>query len=390
MLNAPSLDHLLGLLDDTGIAQHATYAVVARVHGYCLDDNARGLLLAATLQRIGFHSEAADRLFARTAAFVQHAWNENTGRFRNLMSFDRRWLDDVGSEDGHGRALWALGTVARDTTAADISRWALEMVNRATQTLPCFTSPRAQACALLGVLASQRAEETPDRSELCALLGDRLYRHLGDTRRTDWVWFENSLSYDNARLAHAVIEAGHQTRRSDWQSAGLDALRWLCRVQTAACGCFSPIGNNGFWTRGEPRARFDQQPIEAAATVAAAICAWQATRDPVWLNEAERARRWFLGDNDLDLALVNARGACCDGLQPDRVNMNLGAESTLAWLQAEVDFQEVFEAARSDGIDGECLHTQESAPSSRPQRKDWPRGRNSISVSTTRSGSSTQ
>ncbi len=342
---APSLDHLASLLDSTGVAQHATYAVVTREHGYCLDDNARGLLLAVTLQRLGLHHAMAGVLFARTAAFVQHAWNDKTGRFRNFMSFDREWLEEAGSEDSHGRALWVLGTVARDTADPDVRRWAFELLDRATPILPRFTSPRALAFGLLGVMAGNAATGAPDQSELRAKLVGRLCGHLRDSRRPEWVWFEDGLSYDNARLSQAVLAAGHQAGRPDWQAAGLDTLHWLCRVQTSNAGLFSPVGSDGFWRRGTPRAQFDQQPIEAAATVAAALCAWRVTGEPCWFDEAARAHAWVLGENDLGIRLaVDTTGGCRDGLHPDRANANQGAESTLAWLQAELEFTEAREA----------------------------------------------
>ncbi len=327
----PPLDHLKHLLDSTGIAQHAVYAVVAREHGYCVDDNARGLILAATLSRLGLEPAFAQELHARTAAFLQHAWNDDCGLFRNFMSYDRRWLEEAGSEDSHGRAVWALGVVARDNARADIRRWARELLERAAPALAGFTSPRALAFGLLGIAASHEAAEQPGLSDLRERLAARLCGHLRDSRASGWVWFEASLSYDNARLPQALLAAGEL-------EAGLATLSWLCREQTAEGGHFRPIGSNGFWRRGGPRARFDQQPVEAAATVAACVLAARQTGDARWLAEAARAHAWFHGDNDLGRPVaVAATGGCRDGLHPDRVNANQGAESTLAWLQAELD-----------------------------------------------------
>lgn len=338
----PVLTHLMRLLDDTGIAQHATYAVVARAHGYCVDDNARGLILAATLARRGVCPAESRLLFDRAAAFLQHAWNPDAGRFRNFMGYDRRWADEAGSEDSHGRAVWALGVVLRDAEGDlegdDARRWAGEMLDRAVPALPGFTSPRALACGLLGLVAAGQAPDGPDLARLRDRLAGRLCDHLRDNRRPDWTWFEASLSYDNARLPEAVLAAGVAAGRPDWLAAGLDTLSWLCRVQTSAAGCFAPVGNAGFWAHGGTRARFDQQPIEAAATISAALGAWRATGDAGWLAEARRAHAWFEGANDLGEPLVVARtGACRDGLHPGRVNANQGAESTLAWLQADLD-----------------------------------------------------
>ena len=346
-MRAPvQLGHLLRLLDDTGIAQHATYAVVARAHGYCLDDNARGLQFAMGLYRAGGHRAEADLLFARTAAFIQHAWNEDAGRFRNFMGYDRQWLEAAGSEDSHGRAVWALGLAARDAPDGDARRWAREMLERAAPALSSFASPRTLACGLLGLVAYQTAEAAPDWSQLRARLATRLLHHLRDSRGADWVWFEDSLSYDNARLCEAMLAAGQLDGRADWLAAGFDTLRWLCGVQAAEGGLFCPVGSEGGWTRGGHRAAFDQQPIEAGATVAAATLAWRIDGNGMWLGEADRAHAWFLGSNVLGQPLVvAATGACRDGLHPDRINANQGAESTLAWLQADLDLAEARSAA---------------------------------------------
>ena len=355
--------HLRRLLDDTGIAQHATYAVVARAHGYCLDDNARGLLLASALRRTGRHGALADTLFARTAAFVQHAWAEDTHRFRNFMGYDRRWLDEAGSEDSHGRAVWALGVTARDAPDRDTLRWAQELLDRAAPPLPGFTSPRALACGLIGLAACQGASGAPDQSGLRAQLAGRLCDHLRDNRRPRWVWFENSLTYDNARLCEAMLAAGQADGRADWVAAGLDTLEWLCGTERSESGLFSPVGSEGFWTRAGPRARYDQQPIEAAATVSAALLAWRITGSAVWLSRAEAAHAWFGGANDLGQGLVvTETGACRDGLHPGRVNANQGAESTLAWLQADLEWSDARPAAAwtPDGITAPIAHAAAS------------------------------
>ncbi len=342
MIDPPQIGHLASLLDDTGIAQHATYAVAARDHGYCLDDNARGLLYAVSLQRHSLHRDVAERLFARTAAFVQHAWNADLNRFRNFMAFDRRWLEEKGSQDSHGRAVWALGRVVSEARDADVRRWAIELLERSAPPLSSFASPRALAFGLLGLTAWAAGEPGRDVADLRSRLADRLCDHLRDHRQPDWIWFEAGLSYDNPRLCHALIAAGDQAERPDWVAAGLDTLHWLNGTETRD-GRFSPVGSRGFWQRGGDRACFDQQPIEAAATVAASLCAARVTGERFWFDAAYRAHAWFLGENDLGARLVVERtGGCRDGLHPDRVNANQGAESTLAWLQADLEMQEAW------------------------------------------------
>lgn len=348
------LVHLSRLLDSTGIAQHASHAVVDRAHGYCLDDNARGLMLATILSGGAGQAAIVEDLFARTAAFVQHAWNGQAKRFRNFMGYDRQWLDAVGSEDSHARAVWALGGVVRHIGDPGRRAWAYGLLEQSIVPVPGFTSPRAWAFALLGVV-DYLSERPEDRRfvDFRELLANRLRDHLRSNRRPDWIWFENVLSYDNARLAQAVIAAGQQAGRADWQGEGLEALDWLCEAQTAELGHYRPIGSNGFWRHGEARATFDQQPLEAGASVAACLAAWRATHSLRWLTEARRVFDWFVGANDLGEPLYDhATGGCRDGLLCDRVNGNQGGESTLAFLLASVEMSTALaSAARPTGQD---------------------------------------
>lgn len=352
------LAHLRRLLDSTGVAQHALHAVVDRAHGYCLDDNARGLMLATLLPPGGRGDERGaplgEELFARAAAFVQHAWNAEAGRFRNFMGYDRRWLEERGSEDSHGRAVWALGGVVRRAGGPDSRAWAHGLLERSVEPLAGFTSPRAWAFALLGVVDYLAARPEDLRFvRLRADLVEPLRGHLLGNRRPGWTWFEDVLSYDNARLAQALVAAGRQAGRADWQADGLEALEWLCGVQTAGPGHFRPIGSAGFWRRGGERAVFDQQPLEAGASVAACLEAWRATRSLRWLAEARRAYDWFLGANDLGEPLHDpVTGGCHDGLLSDRVNGNQGGESTLAFVLATVEMRAALAGvARPDAQD---------------------------------------
>ena len=345
------LGQLARLLDSTGIAQHAVHAVADRAHGYCLDDNARGLMLATLLPNGAHQAPLTEELFARTAAFVQHAWNGEAERFRNFMGYDRRWLEEVGSEDSHARAVWALGAVVRRAHEPGRRIWAYSLLERSIEPVPGFTSPRAWAFALLGVVdyLAVRPEDLRFVG-FRGILADRLRDHLQSNRRPDWTWFEDVLSYDNARLAQAVIAAGHQAGRMDWQGEGLEALEWLCEAQTADVGHFRPIGSNGFWRRGIARAVFDQQPLEAGASVAACLEAWRSTHSLRWLTEARTAFDWFLGANDLGESLHDpATGGCHDGLLCDRVNGNQGGESTLAFLLATVELRTALASAAHPG-----------------------------------------
>ena len=335
------LHHFVSLCDGTGILQHSVYAVADRLHGYCVDDNARALLLSSSLHRSG-DTQLTDRLTARFAAFIQHAWNPDTGRFRNFMSYDRRWLEETGSEDSHGRTLWALANCAAHDTNSSRRGWAASLFKLALPVVETFTSPRAWAFTLLGLDAYCRAN-VHDRAAdgLRWLLAERLMARFGAARCAGWVWFEDSLAYDNARLSQALIETGLATRSSMFVDTGLQSLRWLMSKQTSPSGCFRPIGTECFGLRHNASGAYDQQPVEAAATISACLAAARADGNWDWAQAAARTFDWFLGKNDLGLPLADSViGCCCDGLHPDRRNENRGAESVLSFLLGQVEMRQ--------------------------------------------------
>jgi glycosyltransferase involved in cell wall biosynthesis len=327
------LGHFLSMCDDTGLFQHAVHSVPDRAHGYCVDDNARALLVACALNNPG-ESRLPEILTARFAAFVQHAWNRDTRRFRNFMGFNRTWLEDSGSEDSHGRTLWALGECARRDASPSRRLWASALFAEALSTAETFSSPRAWAFTLLG-LHSYCAVTSDDlrAQEVRRLLADRLIASLAAVETPDWVWFEEGLAYDNARLSQALILTGMATQTAAYVDAGLRSLRWLMSRQTAPEGHFRPVGTAGFGEiRQHPRA-FDQQPVEATASIAACLTAWRANGDAEWETIATNVFAWFLGRNDLSVALVDLHsGSCRDGLHPDRANENRGGESVVSYL----------------------------------------------------------
>ena len=321
------------MCDDAGLFQHAVYSVPDRLHGYCVDDNARALLLACALNNAG-EQALTDVLTSRFAAFIQHAWNPDTKYFRNFMSFDRRWLEDRGSEDSHGRTLWSLGECARSDISEARRRWSAALFCLALPSVEHFTSPRAWAFSLLGLDAYCTAC-TADKAaiEMRGLLTERLMTALAITSTDEWAWFEDGLSYDNARLPQALLVTGKALGDNRLIAAGLKTLNWLMVAQTAPTGFFRPVGSESFgdW-RMAPKA-FDQQPLEATAAISACMAAWRADGDGRWRSEAARAFAWFFGANDLGLALVDLEtGSCCDGLHPDRMNENRGGESVVSYL----------------------------------------------------------
>ena len=328
------LNHLSRMTDSTGVFQHAVFTVPNFSEGYCTDDNARAFILAVLLNELGEEPEQARALATTSAAFLQHAFDTDAKRFHNHMSFDRRWLDAHGSEDCQGRALWALGTGVGRSPLRGFQMLAGQLFALALPELAAFTSPRAWAFGLIGIHEYlRRLSGDSFVNQTREVLASRLVDLFGRNAKSDWCWFEEELAYDNAKLAHALILTGRATGQPTVLEPGLQALRWLTELQVSDKGHFQPIGSNGFYRRGGVRAKFDQQPIEAQATVSACLEAYRATSDFWWYEQAQRAFDWFIGWNDLGQELYSPEsGGCGDGLHVDRVNGNQGAESTLAFL----------------------------------------------------------
>ncbi len=333
-------DHLLSMCDSTGLIQHAVHGIPDRSHGYCVDDNARALLLASSLAE-GDDLRLPETLTTRFAAFVQHAWNPDTRRFRNFMSYDRRWLEDQGSEDSHGRTLWALAVCATKDVDRARRTWAKTLFKAALPAVEAFTSPRAWAFTLLALDAyCPSAVDDVSANRMRAVLADRLMTALAVKRAGGWVWFEDVLAYDNARLPQALIQTAATTGTTRYAVAGLRSLRWLMSQQTAPSGHFRPVGSDSFGRRNRPPQAFDQQPVEAAATISACLAAARVDKQSDWSRTAMSAFDWFLGKNDLKISLVDLEtGACMDGLHPDRPNENRGAESVVSYLLGLVEMR---------------------------------------------------
>jgi len=339
-----STDHMLRMTDDTGMLQHAIFSVPNSSEGYTTDDNARALIVSIALDErsASTNGQAYHSLSYRYLAFLWLAFHSDTGRFRNFLGYDRRWLEDAGSEDSHGRALWALGTVLGHSQDAGLRGATGRLFEAAVPVTLSFTSPRAWAYCILGIQAyldwfpGDRAMQGARNS-----LANQLLDIYERSHTSTWKWFEKSLSYANARLPQALLLAGWRSGNKRMIEVGVESLRWLVAQQHRGDeNIFVPIGSNGFFTLDGEKARFDQQPVEACATISACIEAYSLTDEPQWLEEARRVFCWFLGKNDLQTPLYDkATGGCRDGLHPDRVNQNQGAESTLSFLMALLDMQ---------------------------------------------------
>ncbi|MEJ2731633.1 MAG: glycosyltransferase family 4 protein [Deltaproteobacteria bacterium] len=338
------LDHLKAFTDDTGILQHANYNIPDRTHGYCTDDNARALLVAAMGQKyLPTNGLGLDFLSGHYLGFLLYAYNEKNGRFRNFMTYSRQWMEEIGSEDAHGRALWCLGKAVAFLDDPGHLAMSTTLFNKALRAVDNFHSPRAIAFCLVGMHAYlHKFSGDSDVRRTQEVLADRLFDQFKNNATDDWPWLENALNYANGKLPHALLLSGHRMQRNDMIDMGLNSLKWLLAIQTEG-NHFVPIGSNGWYEKGGSRARFDQQPVEAKDMVEACVEAFNFTRDHKWFENAVMCFNWFLGHNDLNMPLYDPKtGGCRDGLMADGINQNQGAESSLAWLLSLMTLQKLY------------------------------------------------
>jgi glycosyltransferase involved in cell wall biosynthesis len=342
LVPAIDLRHLQAMTDDTGIYQHAIYTIPDRDHGYCTDDNARALV-AALRYYDQTRDDSALPLVSVYLAFLHSAFNTETQRFRNFMSFDRQWLEESGSEDSHARAIWALGEAVALAPNDGIRGYTTRLFNAALPAIAGFDAIRPSAFGLVGIHAYLRrfggdTEVRRVRAELAHNLMGAFQACASD----DWPWCEEMVTYDNGKLPHALLLAGKWLPDSGMVEMGLKALRWLFTIQTSEHGYMNPVGCNGWYPRGQSMALFDQQPLEMMSLVDAAAEAYRQTNDAYWVECATRCLEWFLGKNAVGVALYDFKtGGCRDGLTPQGANLNEGAESTLSWLLTAMTVQQL-------------------------------------------------
>jgi hypothetical protein len=330
-------DHLQRMTDGVGMLQHSRFTVPNREHGYCVDDNARALIVTVTAQDFKPLDTSLKDLASVYQSFLDHAFNHDTGLFRNFMSYERLWLEEKGSEDSHGRALWGLGVaVALGRNEGQVSH-AADLFQRALPAVEHFSSPRAVAFAIIGIHAFlSRKRENNQIETMCKILSNKLMQWFRNLSSQDWPWCEQTLTYDNARLPQALLLSGQWLGDDEMLQTALRVLNWLKTIQHDESGrYFAAIGNHGWFTRGGDKSQFDQQPIEACAMADACIEAFNITRDEEWITYAYRCLNWYQGDNELHIPLYDhTTGGCRDGLRAQGANENQGAESTLCWLMA--------------------------------------------------------
>ena len=331
------LDHLLVLTDDTGIFQHAKTTIPDRIFGYTTEDNARALI-TVLLAQDHLHYTAGtnlDVLVGRFLSFLEHAYNDDTGRFRNVMGFDRQWKkNEQPSEEAHGKALWALGEAVARCHLRGHMTFAANLFQRALPACETLRYLHGLAYGLIGIHAYLRRFSGDSHARrVRENLANQLFEQFRNYGSNDWPWPSERLTYDSARIPHALLLSGRWMFNNEMIQAALRSLEWLAGVQSTDNGQFSPIGTDGWFPRGGHKARFDQKPIEACASIEAYLEAFRVTDDRKWLDRADRCLNWFLGDNDLRIPLYDhTTGGCSDGLMPQGLNENQGAESTLSWL----------------------------------------------------------
>jgi len=343
-----NLHHIRVMSDSTGILQHASFSVPRYADGYCLDDNCRALLVMALLSDSGTEDPVLVReLISRYLGFVCYAFDKSSGRFRNFMTYDRHWAEACGSEDSHGRSLWALGTLIGRSNDPGSKALARHLFHAALHEVSEFSSPRAWAYTPLGIDEYLGAFHGDTYIQgIQKHLSERLLLLYRATSRNDFPWFEDCLTYCNGRLPQALLVSGSRMENSPMIEAALESLVFLVSEQVCENGYFAPIGSNGFYSRGGAKAQFDQQPVEACATIAACLKAYEVTGDTQWTKDARRAFNWFIGENQLEQPLYDpATGGCRDGLHADRVNENQGAESTLSFLLSLLEMRAAHAAA---------------------------------------------
>lgn len=328
--------HLIKLTDPTGIFQHSSYTIPNRNEGYCTDDNVRALM-TSVINKYNFDDDSLDQYIDRYLTFVNHSFNEELGLFRNFMSYERKWLEDSGSEDCNGRVIYVLGYLIKNTGSNSVLALVKSLFDRSIKNMGLFKSPRAIAYIIMGcIFYLNRFSGAREVKKICKSLCDRLMEFYSCSSSSDWNWFEEYVTYDNARLPQSLLMAGKFLNNQPYISTGLESLIWLYEsLYNAEKNCLSLVGNDGWYMKGKSKAKYDQQPMEIPALIDACYQAFCINKDKEWINRLSISFSWFLGNNDRQEPLCDLiTGGCFDGLNPAMINQNQGAESTICWLHS--------------------------------------------------------
>ncbi|MDB4903045.1 MAG: pimA [Mucilaginibacter sp.] len=337
-----SLAHVLRLTDDTGIVQHAKYGIPNLKEGYCLDDNARALIMAIMAYQRNKSKEAFE-LLPVYLSYI-HYMQTDDGNFRNFLSFNRQYLDEVGSEDSFGRTIWALGYLIGSAANNSYKEFALELFRKSFPHFKTLTHLRAIANTIIGISLYLQVVPGDDGmvNELIRLT-QPLIDGYNQNQSHDWQWFEEKMTYDNAILPLALLHSCEITGNEKVKQVALKTMAFLDGL-TLSNGYLSPVGNDGWYYRGGTFPAFDQQAIETMAMVLMHFQAYQIFRKPQYIEKMFLSYRWFLGENTLRAPLYDHETkGCCDGLLPTGINRNQGAESTLAYLISHLTVLKAFE-----------------------------------------------
>lgn len=328
-----NLHQLRVLTDYTGILQHARYNIPDRAHGYCIDDNARALLLSVMLQNEVQDIDELHRLTSVYLSFIDYAFNHSNGKFRNFMSYERQWLDGGGTEDSNGRTLWALGYAAANTLNNNFYHHAHYLFHHGLKNIENIVHPRSLAYLILGLVSYLEIHPEENIIEVLQQKTEQLSSFFDHSIDKKWLWHNDMVTYANSRIPQALIASGVFLNKEHIKSKGLKILDWLIMKQFQH-DVFSPIGNKG-WLTQDGKANYDQQPLEAHGMIDACLQAEELTKDQKYGDYALKAFAWFTGENDQAAVLYDfTTGGCRDGLQTDGPNLNQGAESTLSWLMS--------------------------------------------------------
>jgi uncharacterized protein YyaL (SSP411 family) len=334
------LDYLASITDETGILQHTKFATPNRREGYATDDNARALIVCTRHNGLNRSPETA-KLADVYLSFLYHMQMDD-GRLHNFLSYDRRFLDDAGSDDSLGRALWACGSVINSNLDEEKKLLSKEVFDKALPHAVNSTSPRAKAFSVLGLSQYQRAypkdQALPGRmTELI----EQLLKLYEQKSSVDWHWFESDLTYCNGRLPQALFEGYERIKDEDYLQVAKDSFNFILKAQMSN-GMFAPIGNNGWYKKGGLKALYDQQSVEASCMVETAVAAFRETRKSYFRTVARTIFAWFLGKNTQGLSVYNPNtGGCYDGLTPEGLNLNQGAEATVTYLLARLELETI-------------------------------------------------
>lgn len=323
--------HIDNLTDNTGMIQHAVFSIPNRKEGYCIDDNARALLWAVWACKSDKKDRIANRLLPVYLSFV-HYMQTDDGCFRNFMNYDRTSTEERGSEDSFGRTIMALGFLINEATNLSFIRTAQHIFNQACPQIEKLTSLRGIANTIIGVCQMIKFNFPDDlKRDMVINLSDTMIGMYHDNSTVDWKWFEPVLSYDNAMLPLALLNAYEVTQDERYLTIAFEAMHFL-ESKVFYNDRIKPVGNDGWYRKDGPLPQFDQQGIDVMAMILYYQQAFRITREPLYFSRIEKCYQWFLGSNDLGLSLYDpSTGGCADGLHPGGINLNQGAESTLAY-----------------------------------------------------------